>query len=309
MHPLTTIPDAVAALLADQAGVITAEQALGLGMTRGMIRGLRERGRWTDLARGVHAHGPATWTHRAWAGLVLAGPGACLGGLAAAHLWGLAPAPDTVQVWLPPTAHRPRRAGPWEFRRGVRPHRGTPARTSIEATVLDLCAGAGVDEQSHWLAQGLTRRRTTPERLAAALDAHPTLKGRARLRRLLAAAAAGVESPLEAAFVRNVLTRHRLPVGVHQQVVSEGTRSDLVYDDQHVIIELDGRLGHRGLDEQRDARRDAAHLVLGYSTLRFGWTDAHEQACVTARLVGDVLRARGWTGALRPCGDCFSSSP
>ena len=60
----------------------------------------------------------------------------------------------------------------------------------------------------------------------------------------------------------------------------------------------------------RDTRRDNANLVQGTDTLRYGWPDATEHRCRTAAEIGAVLRRRGWTGSLRPCGPgCTAARP
>lgn len=70
-----------------------------------------------------------------------------------------------------------------------------------------------------------------------------------------------------------------------------------------VVVEVDGRLGRASwTDVQRDGRRDRSALVAGRITLRCYWTDLVPTGCALAGEVGQVLRARGWTGAPRPCG-------
>lgn len=116
----------------------------------------------------------------------------------------------------------------------------------------------------------------------------------------------GVESPLELRFLRDVERRHGLPRGQRQQSLVERTRVDVHYDEYRLIAELDGQLGHRGRGEVRDAWRDAAHLVRGESTLRFGWWDVVQRPCTVAWLLGEVMAQRGWRGALRRCPACPS---
>ena len=77
---------------------------------------------------------------------------------------------------------------------------------------------------------------------------------------------------------------------------------DVDYRVQGVVVELDGRLAH-GAAGQRwaDLDRDIDSVVAGDVTLRAGWGQVL-QACRLADAVGRLLRARGWSGAPRPCG-------
>ena len=49
--------------------------------------------------------------------------------------------------------------------------------------------------------------------------------------------------------------------------------------------------------------------VQGMDTLRYGWPDATEHRCRTAAEIAAVLRDRGWTGTLRPCGPGCTAAP
>ena len=303
MHPRTRLPDELLALAHAQGGVVTAAQAFRAGVSEQVIRGMARDGRWHRLANGIYSLEPDGWLPRVWAGVLVGGTTATLGGLAAAHLHGMADEPDIIDVWTS-DGTQPRRKGPWRFRRGVRKRLGAPPRASVEETTLDLCAGATPDEQSAWLAKALTNRRTTPQRLGRALDQAPRLKGRAGIRELLEVVAGGTESPLEVRYLRDVERAHGLPEGQRQKSMSHGTRSDVLYEAYAVIVELDGRLGHRGPGERRDAWRDAQHLAQGLVTLRFGWADVAHQPCEVASAVAEVLRSRGWLGSELPASCC-----
>ncbi|MGA4506798.1 type IV toxin-antitoxin system AbiEi family antitoxin domain-containing protein [Propionibacteriaceae bacterium G1746] len=318
MKPRAQVPEQLEVLASNQGGLVTREQALAAGLSARQIAGLVSRGAWARLARGVFAvrFSSRSWDDLAWAGVLLAGDGAALGAEAAAHLYGFAPASLPIDVWITsgPGATRPRipldqpDGVVWRFHRGERKVVGSPPRTSIEQTVLDLCAGADADQQSHWLGQALANRRTTVTRLTRALDDAPRLTGRRQLAELLEVAGGGSHSPLEVRYLRDVERAHGLPHGVRQQSVSSGTRSDMVYDEFNLIVELDGQLGHRGAGELRDSWRDARHLSRGLGTLRFGWPDVVRRACEMAALIAAVLQNNGWTGQLRPCRACRAAA-
>lgn len=136
---------ALLTLAADQDGVVTTAQALASGLPEQALYRLERTARWQRLDRSVYltAPGPAGWRSLARAGVLLGGEQARLGGTAAGYLHGLVPvAPSQIRVLVPGYAVT-RSRGPWRFGRerdGVRERSvGTPPRTSVEDTVLDLC--------------------------------------------------------------------------------------------------------------------------------------------------------------------------
>lgn len=198
-----------------QSGVITHSQALEAGMTARQVRERVASGRWRRLSRGVYATDSAIWHQAAWAGLLMAGDGACLGGRAAAFLHGFDTQPGRIDVWVPPGSAVPRRgagradgAGPthsawrgsWRFRQGSRTAVGIPPRSCVEETVLDRCEemlAGGFAQRSpmeQWnermypvhvrfavrrvLTAALESGMTSVDRLLAALDRSANLEGR-----------------------------------------------------------------------------------------------------------------------------------
>jgi hypothetical protein len=96
-----------------------------------------------------------------------------------------------------------------------------------------------------------------------------------------------------------------LPTGVRQaRWISTGPSRwrDVEYETYRVIVELDGRVGHVEDGAFRDRRRDNHSTVRGRVTLRYGWTDTVADSCGTAAEVAQVLRANGWPGQPRACG-------
>ena len=312
MQPRTQVPHSVTVMAMEQGGLVTTSQVLYHGMTSRSVEGLLARGTWTRVAHGVLAtrHSDVGWNDLAWAGVLIGGEGAALGGAAAAYAHGFATPVLPIDIWIPGgrrVAHPLRAAGeddPWRFRRGSRRAFGSPPRISVAETVLDLCAGKSADEQSRWLSEVLRDRRSTLARLDEALAQAPRLKGRRQLAELLQVVAGGSHSPLEVRYLRDVEQAHGLPQAVRQRSVSRGTRSDMVYEEYATIVELDGELGHRGPGERHDAWRDARHLGQGFGTLRFGWADMVHRRCQAAVAVGTVLQRNGWSGQPRACRYC-----
>ena len=77
---------------------------------------------------------------------------------------------------------------------------------------------------------------------------------------------------------------------------------DVGYDDQRVLVELDGLTFHGDLRSRvADTRRDRRGAGRGWLTVRVVWVDVALHACTTAVDVGDVLNDRGWMDRVTPC--------
>ena len=121
MHARQPVPEGLFRLAAEQSGVIDREQALGHGFSDAGIRRLLDQQVWLRLTRGVYltaALDPTPWFALAWAGVLIGGDRARLGGTAAGHLHGLIPDPPArLEIFVPAAGAVPRLSGPWDFRR------------------------------------------------------------------------------------------------------------------------------------------------------------------------------------------------
>lgn len=264
-----------------------------------MVSTLIRRGNWIDHGYSLIGPGQLTWQGWLWGGLLVGGPSAAVGDLAAACLLGLIhERPDTISIWAPVgLVSRP----PWRFRRGLRAGYGEPTRTGVIDTVLD-CWNARVPQRQKIVDEALYRRRITPEFLLAEMNERGRLADRRALQELLLASRAGAHSPLERLYLRDVERAHGLPKGARQVAVRLNERVDVLYDG--LIVELDGRAGHEGAGAFRDMERDNAHLLAGLATLRFGWRDVRQRPCQVAQQVVVVLQRAGWQGEMRRCKRC-----
>ena len=171
---------------------------------------------------------PPDWLTLAWAGLLIGGDRARLGGLAAAHQWDMTRTePRPIQILVPASGSTPRVDGPWYFRRerpGARQSAsyGNPPRTTIEDTVLDLIDDPDADPQAvvHWLTTAVQTRRTTPKRILKAASSRRFLRHRRLLENLALDVAAGARSPLELDFLRLVERATRPPRGSGRRPVA-----------------------------------------------------------------------------------------
>jgi hypothetical protein len=296
------------ALATAQSGVVSAGQAESLGIGRHSRQRLLRSGQWQRLAGNVYSVHPIPldWSGEAWAGILLGGSAARLGGLSAAFLHGLvAQPPPAVQV-LVPLASRALDRPPWFFTReqpGFRDRRspGEPPRLTLEDTVLDLCDHAEPREVVHWLTQAVQTRRTSPVRLQRVLETRSRHGRRALMNELLADVAQGADSPLELRYLRDVERPHGLPQGDRQNRSRFRHRRDVVYLSYRLVVELDGRLGHEGVGRFRDMERDNHATLDGAATLRYGFADVAGSSCLVAQQVAEVLLTRGWPGPFRRC--------
>lgn len=306
MHRTHVPTEALLSLAAAQAGVLGCQQVLELGGSNTMIRRFVRDGRWHRIAAGVLATTASpSWLGLVWAGILLGGTSAVVGGPAAAHLHGIAPEPAVIDIWA--SENSPRNSARWRFHRQHRTGRGEPTRVSLEQAVLDLCSAGNPDDIASTLATALGKRRSMTGCLRALIDAQPCLRHRRLILAMLTDVSAGAESALEVRYLRDVERAHGLPTGQRQVSVSAHTRTDVGYADHMVLVELDGRLGHDGAGAWRDWQRDNRHALSGhFTTLRYGWHDVVSRPCEIASQVADVLHQNGWTGLPTRCRACRS---
>ena len=190
---------------------------------------------------------------------------------------------------------------------GARHPARLPPQTTLEETVLDLADLSPIAEDAvGWAIKACQRRLTTPDRITAALETRNRARWRCDLTDAITEVRAGVHSPLELRYLRDVERRHGLPGGDRQAVtMRRGTRqyADVRYTEYSVVVELDGVLAHPAEARKHDSRRDNANTLDGFQTLRYGWVPVAYHACAVALEVADLLRKRGWRGFLGRCGN------
>lgn len=231
--------------------------------------------------------------HRA-AALYAAGRGV-LSSRTALHIWGVRDQPPGEPLHL----DVPVRSG-LRSRRSLIVHqrpasavvRGGVPVTPLEHSLIRAWPMLTTAERTQPVIRAVNDRRTTPERIDAALAAAPRLGHRAELRALLARLAAGCRSPLEIWGHDHVFVGPSMPAFRRQERIRVGGRVyylDMYAEAERVDIELDGATAH-GDPRQRelDLRRDAALAAVGILVLRF----AHR------RLVYEVEQVRRETVAV-----------
>ncbi len=292
-----------------QAGVLSRDQLLRAGVSRRSVTRMLSTGALHPITPGFYRRwSEQTWLSRAWAGLLMGGSTAVLGGTTAGYLHKLVrDEPDTITVYT--TSQVVHRQG-WQFIRGQRASRGEPARTRYEATVIDLCADRDEDGLAALLADALSSRRTTTERLLTEVRRRTRVRHRKLLCEVLGDVSVGAHSALERRFLLNVERAHGLPCATRQAHARTKHRSDAWYEEFGLLVELDSKLHHSGGAAFHDMTRDNDHALAGLTTLRFGWGHVTgSSACATARTLAAALSARGWAGPITSCPHCALVHP
>ncbi len=313
MNPRQRPSSALLRLAGLQAGVVTREQALGLGLTDRVLSRLG-RDQWRALGRGLYLTSGAapSWEAWAWAGVLAGGDGARLGPRASGWRHGLLDEPPMPVDVLVDWTMRRRPTEHWFFLRerpGSRTGRTLPdpPRLTVEDALLDLAADAGETQIIALVTGAVQSRRTTPARLSRALGQRSRQPSRPLVLAAIADAAIGAHSALEVSYLRDVERAHGLPTGRRQQSPSGLPHfTDVDYDRYLLLVELDGALYHSGLQAFWDLDRDNVHALLHRLTLRYSWFHVRENPCRVAAQVARHLTARGWTGTPTRCPRCFA---
>jgi hypothetical protein len=301
--------------LADaQAGIVARRQLTELGVLRSEVRSQLRGRRWSRPLPGVFATftGPLTDEARIWAAVLYAGSDAAASHETAAWLHDLRPdLPDRLDVCVQ-HGHRHRRSRAWvrvrqsrHLAARIQPAR-LPRRIGLEQTVLDLtdvaCSERPVIDLVLRVCQ---QRRTTPARLALAMRSRKRLRWRSLLRELLTEVRAGVLSPLERRYFRDVERAHGLPRGHRNRPEGAGDRRryrDVRYRRWRLVVELDGRGAHPAEGREHDDLRDNEVAERDERTVRYGWRTVATTPCQAAAQVVRILRRNGWTGTPTRCG-------
>jgi very-short-patch-repair endonuclease len=293
-----------------QDGVLTTRSALAR-MTPDALQWRIASGRWQQPCRGVMvAHsGPLTREQELWVACLWGGPGAALGGLTAARLWGLRgfdANDDAIELILPPGRER-KLAGPplrliTRYSRhltaaDVHPGR-QPPRTRVARSLVDAAAWRYSDRGTRAiLAASVQQGLVRPEHLAAELDRNGRVYRRKLMRETIGDIAGGATALSELDFLKYVIRPHRLPEPDRQaeRTDASGRRRwlDAVWEKARLIVEVDGA-GHADiLQYWKDMDRDNQFGLQGYQTLRYASFAVRYQPDYVAGQIRRSLRDRG----------------
>jgi very-short-patch-repair endonuclease len=268
-------PDAkIAAIAAQQHGVVSIRQLHEAGLSNDAVRGRATLGRLHRVHRGVYAvgHRRFSFEERCMAAALALGD-ACVSHRSAAALWRmLPPAPGPIAISTGSRSgrrprdgiqvHRPESLGPEHVARC----RGIPVTTPAR-TVADLRRAAPPAE--------LRRAIRQANALGLALDVEE--------------AGDGTRSELEHLFLR-LCRRHGLPMP--EVNVRMGDRIvDFLWRERRLIVETDGYRYHRGRAAFEDDRaRDLELRALGFGVIRLSYRQVTEETQRVGAILREALR-------------------
>ncbi|RPA10323.1 type IV toxin-antitoxin system AbiEi family antitoxin domain-containing protein [Gordonia sp. OPL2] len=282
--------------LATHDGVITMKAALEAGLSRAAVKRKVASGEWIREATGVYraADHPRTVRARVRIAIASVGPNAILSGAIAAWWHGLTDRfPESITVASETKGHH-RGAVAWVRIR----HRTFEAAdvvvvdgarvTSVALTVLDAASETG---SSRLVDNALLRQQVTLVELAQVHARYPRRAGVAASQRLLAALESGARSEAERVTVA-LFTSDGIAGWVANTTVCDHL-ADFVFDEEKVIVEIDGFAFHRDAETfQRDRTKRNRWIAAGYVTLNFTWDDITTRPEGVAASVRTALTSR-----------------
>jgi hypothetical protein len=297
--------------------VVARRQLIEIGVTASEIRRLLRRRELMWLHAGVYVHhtGPLTRAQCEWLAVLACWPAALShqsalpgGSDGPVHV-----AIDMRRTVTPPTGvvvHR--MAG---FHDRVRWSASPPAVRLEHAAIEVARQQQDVAAMFRVMADAVQCRRTTVEKLRAALRSRSRVPNRGLLMELLDDLATGAAPVLEREYLA-LERRHGLPTGcppvARQRPVDDGPRlryQDVRYEELGMVVELDGRAFHDNAEARdADAGRDLDHAVSTDGlTVRLTYGQVFRDGCATVAKIAILLQRRGWTGELSRCPNCPDS--
>lgn len=296
-------------LALEQSDLLTTAQVLRHGMSKDALARLLRDGHWLRLAHGLldTAPGHDNLAKVVWAAALQAGDPYAIGGDAALRLHGMDRPAGRVVVWVPDD-RRPQPESAALIRRDkldrVGRAFGEPVRIRVEDALVDVGQHLEIEHLVGILSDAVRQRLTTLPRIRRTVDGRRRVRRRSDFTEILDDLT-GIESTLEYVYREDVERAHGLPSANRQDSMSEGTRTDVLYDEQQVLVEVDGRLGHEDSKSAfRDLDRDNRHASRELMTLRYGSADIRGRPCAVARQLWQTLHRRGLAEPFQKCPRC-----
>jgi hypothetical protein len=276
-----------------QWGLVTRAQLKRSGFGDATISRWVRTGRLQRLYPRVYVvgHRVLTTEGRLVASLLYAGPGAALSHASAANWWGLlSHLPRSIHVcapqrrrWVPGVyVHRTRRI------ERVR-HRGLPV-TPVARTLLDFASVAPLESLRRAIAEADYLRLLSFDEIDAVLGrGRPGSAALGRALRRHRPQYARTRSPLEDRFL-DLCEKHGIPLP-EVNVKALGFEVDALWQEQRVIVELDGQAAHGTTPAvARDRDRELRLRAAGFVVLRYSW---HQVTMQPALVAADLRRELG----------------
>jgi very-short-patch-repair endonuclease len=289
----------LAALAAEQHGVVATRQLLAIGYSAEQIERRAKLARLHRLRRGIYAVGHTHLTARGyWIAAVLAcGPDAVLSHRAAAALWGLRSTPSGLIDVTAPSAHH--LTG---IRCHVTQHLHPDDHTIIDAipvttiprAMLDLAETLHSQRLRTLLEAAQRQDLLDPRAFDAVIARHPGRHGLKLLRQALTALtdeAPWTQSEFERRFLE-LIRETGLPEP-QVNVIVEGELADFYWPEHNLIVELDGWEFHKTKAKfTADRRRDTKLQIAGYRVIRLTYDRVRYESRATARDLITLLNGR-----------------
>lgn len=243
----------IAAIAAQQHGVVSRMQLLARGVTKRQIQLRLHNARLHELHRGVYlvGHNVPTQHGRDMAALLACGNRAVLSHRSAAGVWELLPYPATAPPWVTvPPGRNATRPGIRILRvdlprRNVRWREGMPL-TSPPRTIVDLAAVLDPGELERVVSEASYRRLASENELREQLEGSPGRRGVAKLRFVLDLpdGPSRTRSPAERDMLR--LLRAAEFTGYELNGRIHGFEVDVLWRELRFAVEVDGYDAHSG---------------------------------------------------------------
>jgi very-short-patch-repair endonuclease len=234
------------------------------------------------------------------AAVLACGPGAVLSHRTAGQFWGIVP--------RSPIAPEVTRPASFRGRPGIRGHQamlpddeievvgGIPV-TSVSRTLFDLAAIQTERQLERAMNEAKVRRRTSRLSLPQLLARYPGRRGAVNLGGLLVSKRPGgiTRNDFEELFVAfldaNGLPRPRLNATL--SIRGRFLKPDCIWDEQRLLLELDGREVH-GTEQafEDDRQRDRILLAEGWRSTRVTWRQLRDEPAAIATDLRRLLARR-----------------
>jgi hypothetical protein len=294
-HQGRTVPRILAAIGADQHGVVSRTELLDAGVKPWEIRDRVRSGALLVEYRGVYrvGHRAPSREARYLAAVKACGPGAVLSGRPAAHLHGLIkgrpPPPPEVLT----RTERRIEGIPTQRSRTLDPRDVTELQkipvTTVSRTLVDLAALLPPEALARACHEAGILHGTTPNQVDAVLNRRPQSPGAAALRTVLHGDVHVTLSRLERRFLAR-LKAAGLPLPQTNRPAG-GRRVDCRWPAHRLTIELDGYRYHRSRHAwEQDRRREREARLRGDEFRRYTYGDVFEGPRFMLGDLGRLLR-------------------
>jgi hypothetical protein len=270
-----------------QQGMVARRQLLARGVSRQAIGHRLDCGRLHVVHRGIYAvgHRVIAPDGRRMAAVLFGGPGAVLSHRSAAELHGVrVSARSRTDVTIQAPRRQPEGAVQFHFGRlpedEITTVRNIPV-TSVSRTLFDNAGTLPRRETERCIHEAELKRLSDTLSLPEILARYPRRRGAPIVREILVAGDIGVTVPanvFEDAFLVYVeaIGLPRPETNVRLRLRDRWIVADLLWRQQRVLVELDGRAAHLTRRAfEGDRARDRAATVAGWRPVRITWAQFH----------------------------------